>query len=33
MQIKKLKELIRKTAKGNTLSAETISEITTAIGE
>lgn len=33
MQIKKLKELIRKTAKGKTLSAETISEISTAIGE
>jgi hypothetical protein len=33
MQIKKLKELIRKTAKGKTLSAETIGEITSAIGE
>jgi hypothetical protein len=33
MQIKKLKELIRKTAKGKTLSAETIDEITSAIGE
>jgi hypothetical protein len=33
MHIKKLKEFIRKTAKGKTLTAETISEISAAIGE
>jgi len=33
MQIKKLKEFIRKTAKGKTLSPETINEINTALGE
>ena len=33
MQIKKLKDFIRKTAKGNTLPAETIQSINAAIGE